>query len=1186
MTTDLDFKIQIPKTRTAQNETEPLKLVVKLADKNENTSLEQTLYSTSEKIEKITFREIKIGSEVKISANIYDSGILLYTGETEYKKVEPTNNVFSLTLEKVNTEDIIDAKVPEIIIQPENKTKNTSEETQELFEHTLHISAQSNDGGIISFQWQTKKDNGEWENIDETNSTQAENLYSSILSVTIPLNTVKYYRCIVTNTNENVNGEKTASITSNEVSVSYLKGELTSITATYNSTGYEIFGSEFSDLETNPNKISIEETYETSNNDKIKIFANAQNYSIQKSTEVENAIGYVPYTVTYNGGTTSGASISTTMYVPVKYKLSADSLSISGTTNETATWGTESNPEQVAQHTGSSTLVAKYSSNISLYSKENSSEVIDFNILENCSISWSTGTKNADNSVTVDNSIAGDFTYTAALISNSEWIVGEEISAKYYITVCPWEIALTPEDGGDFVEPNNLSEKTNYNLSITNTALTANTYTPTWNVTEQSGFSIDSDSNKLSTPEATTETQTATITAKVGETEVASIEVTVAPKLGSEANPITTWTSLVEEMQNEGDAVYISGEMTANSILTIAKSRKIIAVDDVTINRASNYTGAIFTLNAPLTMTGSESAHITIDGNNKEVGQSMIYSTNQNITLEYVTIQNCKNTATYGGAIYLGGSNDESNSIELSIELSNCAFTNNTANGTSKGGGAIALYGTKITSNISNCSFNDNSASNSGGAIYIFGSGTENKQYTHTLENCTFSNNITDETNEINSGIYLDQGATIIDNLFFENDTDNYDIFICEQNTSYVTLKNKNMINKFGVRFGSEDTPEITLDDSFSTDSQINFECIAASGASVDSGDTLITTTEGNLLTQEEIDCFTITDKEGVTYTLNTNGTLSTSTDSSLQTAYYVSADGNDDNDGLSKETPFKTLKNAITKANNSGINQIYVIGTLNATSEGYSGGSGSGEAYSAFYIQDENLGSEENPLIIEGYGDSATLSADYDDSESNVRVFATKNSCHITMKNLTITGGTTTESGSALYYYGGVLTLEGCVIEGNSSSTKSDLGLEYDVYMYGSSKLNLTRTKCYDGIYLYSSVAYFGDECLLGYEETTDTPIMHIDNSTVTLSGSVSIFHPIYSDAKNPIYIDSTLTEHSDVSTGSKVSVVLSNYAIGTQIVSLTGSNTANLEDETAKFYLQDENYAIDTSGQIISQN
>ena len=190
-------------------------------------------------------------------------------------------------------------------------------------------------------------------------------------------------------------------------------------------------------------------------------------------------------------------------------------------------------------------------------------------------------------------------------------------------------------------------------------------------------------------------------------------------------------------------------------------------------------------------------------------------------------------------------------------------------------------------------------------------------------------------------------------------------------------------------------------------------------------------------------------------------------------------------------------------------------------------------------------------------------------------------------MKNLTITGGTTTESGSALFYYGGTLTLEGCVIEDNSSSsTNSDSGIEYDVYMCGSSKLNLTGTECYDGIYLSSSVAYFGDYCLLGYNGTENTPIMHIDSSTVSLSGSVSLFASIYSDAKKPIYIDSTLTEHTNASTESKVSVVLSNYATGTQIVSLVESSTANLEEETAKFYLQDENYAIDTSGRIISQN
>ena len=690
MTTDLDFKIQIPKTRTAQNETEPLKLVVKLADKNENTSLEQTLYSTSEKIEKITFREIKIGSEVKISANIYDSGILLYTGETEYKKVEPANNVFSLTLKKVNTEDIIDAKVPEIITQPENKTKNTSEETQELFEHTLAISAQSNDGGIISFQWQTKKDNGEWENIDETNSTQAENVYSSILSVTIPLNTVKYYRCIVTNTNENVNGEKTASITSNEVSVSYLKGELTKITATYNSTGYEIFGSEFSDLETNPNKISIEETYTTSNNDKIEVFANAQNYSIQKSTEGENAIGYVPYTVTYKGGTTSGASISTTVYVPVKYELSTNSLSISGTPNETATWGTESNPEKVAQHTGSSTLAAKYSSNISLYSKENSSEGIDFNILDNCSISWSTGTKNADNSVTVDNSIAGNFTYTATLTSNSEWIVGEEISAKYYITVCPWEIAIKDIEGKtDLTESKDkLDGKTVYTLFATNEAESPSDEI-TW-ISTNSAFSINA--GTLSTPEATTETQTATITAKVGETEVASIEMTVAGiEYGTETNPITDWSMLANKIANTGGDIYIYGEMTATEKITVEKETNIIAAKPVTITRDTSFTDTMFTVDAALTIQGTSGNTIIIDGNNINATNTIISS--NNISLSYVTIQNCNSSEILGTAISV---NNGTFSLQNSILKEN-SFTYS----------SIIFDGNSINAEINDCSFED-----------------------------------------------------------------------------------------------------------------------------------------------------------------------------------------------------------------------------------------------------------------------------------------------------------------------------------------------------------------------------------------------------------------------------------------------------------------------------------------------
>lgn len=781
MTTDLDFKIQIPKTRTAQNETEPLKLVVKLADKNENTSLEQTLYSTSEKIEKITFREIKIGSEVKISANIYDSGILLYTGETEYKKVEPANNVFSLTLEKVNTEDIIAAKVPEIIIQPENKTKNTSEETQEPFEHTLHISAQSNDDGSISFQWQTKKDNGEWENIDETNSTQAENLYSSILSVTIPLNTVKYYRCIVTNTNENVNGEKTASITSNEVSVSYLKGELTEITATYNSTGYEIFGSEFSDLETNPNKISIEETYETSNNDKIKIFANAQNYSIQKSTEGENAIGYVPYTVTYNGGTTSVVSISNTMYVPVKYKLSADSLSISGTPNETATWGTESNPEEVAQHTGSSTLTAKYSSNISLYSEEKSSEVKVFNILENCSISWSKGTKKADNSVTVDNSIAGKFTYTATLTSNSEWIVGEEISAKYYITVCPWEIAIKDIEGKtDLTESKDkLDGKTEYTLFATNEAESPSDEI-TWTSTN-SAFSINA--GKLSTPEATTETQTSTITAKVGEKSIKSIEVSVQ---GSSVDDgiIKSVSDLYDYFDSDNEYYALTnGTYVFESDITL--DYPIYILSDYSVTLLSNK-------NVTITSSFNNKNLIYVDRKEDEAcGKLTLGGGEGTLTLKHVN-QTYPTIESYGD-LTLANNCAITESQYCAIQIKNGYFTmtggeifNNTYTGTNVQSSAITLDSTdNVYAYFEGGKIYNNKTTTSGGGIMISDNSTMS---TIMIEGVEIYNN---SASQNGGGIYSDTPNLYINSpskiyTNYVNDSDcGASIYVTDAETDY-----------------------------------------------------------------------------------------------------------------------------------------------------------------------------------------------------------------------------------------------------------------------------------------------------------------------------------------------------------------------------------------------------------------
>ena len=695
--TDLEFKIQIPKTRNAQTEAETLKLVVKLSYKDEDTSFEKIVYSTSEKIEKITFQNVEVGSKIKISASVFDTENLLFFGETEYKKVEPTNNIFTLTLEKVYVEpEIIDTQVPEISIPLNSIVELATPDSADSIEKQISIGATVSDGGDISFQWQ-KKVNNAWQNIDGIDEDQVKqnNITErkSHLKITIEKGNTQYYRCIVTNTNKNVNGEQTASITSNEVTVAYFEGEL-SIKATYNSEEYEIFEQEFLD-DTNSydySVIDIEETYSFTNGE-TRIFQtqfSSEKYSIAKTNEAEKAIGYVPYTVTYKETSNSEAPISTTVYVPVKYELSADYLSISGTPNETETWGTESNPEKVAQHTSSSTLTAKYSSNISLYSKD-SSEVADFNILDNCSISWSKGTKNADNSVTVDNSIAGNFTYTATLTSNSDWIVEEEISAEYYIKVCSWEIKI--KDGKnqeDFTAyKDNLDGYTTYTLSVTNEA--EEKPSVTW-TSDNDDFIISRDSNQLSTPVAGENAQTATITATVGQIEVASIVVTVAAiEYGTETNPITDWSMLARKIENTGGDIYISGEMTATEKITVEKETNIIAAKPVTITRDTSFTDTMFTVDAALTIQGTSEKTIIIDGNNIEATNTIISS--NNISLSYVYIQNCYSSEILGTAISVN---------KGAFSLQNSIFKNNSFSYSS-----ILFNGSTIEAEINDCSFED-----------------------------------------------------------------------------------------------------------------------------------------------------------------------------------------------------------------------------------------------------------------------------------------------------------------------------------------------------------------------------------------------------------------------------------------------------------------------------------------------
>ena len=296
-----------------------------------------------------------------------------------------------------------------------------------------------------------------------------------------------------------------------------------------------------------------------------------------------------------------------------------------------------------------------------------------------------------------------------------------------------------------------------------------------------------------------------------------------------------------------------------------------------------------------------------------------------------------------------------------------------------------------------------------------------------------------------------------------------------------------------------------------------------------------------------------------------------------VENAYYVSANGNDSNNGSTYDTPFKTLNKAITSANNSDSKTVYVIGTLNATSES------SSDDETVFFIA-ASVGTADSPINIIGYPDSdATLSALDDTGAANKRVFETNLESYIKMKDLILTGGNTSKSGAAIYYYNGELTLEDCKISGNKTtySANSDSGIYYDgIYMYGSSnKLNMKNTECTDGIYLYNCTANFDDDCLLGYDDSTEIPIMHINNSSLNL-GDVYFSNSIYSDAKSPICLTTSLTKHSN---DEPIYIKLPNNVGGKQIISATFGVVLSIE--VKKFTLSDTNYTISDDG-MVAQN
>ena len=502
--TDINLNIDLSKIIKSTRNTEETQSSVSLG---ENPTIKVAIYDAKKynattnstgNLDLITEAQAKIvNNEAKVKLNNIPVGIdaivfaelsfsngnsteVMYAGNSEVFRVKPTDNKISLVLKKVGNseiypddskpEEIINAKEPIITTQPESHIKIYSSDTGEDFTYELKITAESSDNGKISYKWQ-KLDNENWVDIENSSSEE--------IKVTVSKNTSCVYRCVVTNTNENVNGEKTESIYSNEVTVAYVEGSLTSITAKYTGS-YELLGKDFT-----YSNVSVTETY-TSSDDAtnpipITFIADESRYTISPTTDSKDAIGYVPYTVSYKD-TALPSSLTASLIVPVKYELDANNLVLETCFNSSSVSVSDTENKINIPQYGTVKYVYQISDNIFYIFYENGDEreIKDINSIDSDEQYFkatitSDGT-NIENEATCED--VDTYTYTVTLESANKWFVCNLNTSKdFSVDVCPWKISLTMNNG-TAADTNKISLDTTYKLSISNDAYTITSQNP------------------------------------------------------------------------------------------------------------------------------------------------------------------------------------------------------------------------------------------------------------------------------------------------------------------------------------------------------------------------------------------------------------------------------------------------------------------------------------------------------------------------------------------------------------------------------------------------------------------------------------------------------------------------------------------------------------------------------------
>ena len=334
--------------------------------------------------------------------------------------------------------------------------------------------------------------------------------------------------------------------------------------------------------------------------------------------------------------------------------------------------------------------------------------------------------------------------------------------------------------------------------------------------------------------------------------------------------------------------------------------RNIISADS-TFNIVDAYDAHIFT----------DCNFINIKGGKGAVIQSEIVDLN---------IDNCDfinvSSSSDGGAIYINA-----NSYSNPANIINCNFINVSAD---SNGGAIYIKGNSNSNpvDIEDCIFINNTAVN-GGAIY------NNFKYSKIINNEFYNNTA------VNGGaIFVNQQSTITDNTFDDNRATDYGGSV--YNTASTITFSNNVIGDSTATTGKEiynlgklKNVYVTLTDEPDTAVSV-----------------MVTDNNGNIIAGQEVNLFdenndpvgsvtaadesatiSLTLKPGEsTITAKYVGGSNTQSNSIAkyvnnvyQGPFYVSPDGNDENDG-SRDSRFKSIKKALETASREGFEPVIFI--------------------------------------------------------------------------------------------------------------------------------------------------------------------------------------------------------------------------------------------------------------------